>query len=345
MVKITVLVAIYNAERYLSMCLNSLVCQTIRDIQVVCIDDASTDASLKILDKYARRDDRIEVIHLEKNGGQAKARNIGLKQAKGIYTCFLDSDDWFAPDALEKVIAKFEESDDYDCVLFRAKYAYPIHNVNGVPKYRFVDYDMHNFNSMTGKEAFVDSLTWKIHGIYAVKTSIHLRFPYDDSCHSYSDDNTTRLHYLASRKVAMCDGIYYYRQHKASVTHQVSIRRFDYLDANTHMKQYLQCLHVEEKYLHHYENHRWLNLIALYQFAIQHKTEFQKDDYHQAMQMLRATWQSIDVSALTPRNHYKIGYVPFLSIWMPEPVGWFLFSCEQKIYHRLRKVLRRNSEV
>lgn len=92
--KITVLVAVYNAEKYLRDCLDSLVGQTLKEIQVLCVDDASTDHSWSILQEYANLDKRIEIIHLDKNGGQANARNIALKLAKGLYTCFLDSDDW-----------------------------------------------------------------------------------------------------------------------------------------------------------------------------------------------------------------------------------------------------------
>ena len=106
--KITVLVAVYNAEKYLRDCLDSLVGQTLKEIQVLCVDDASTDHSWSILQEYATLDKRIEIIHLDKNGGQANARNIALKLAKGLYTCFLDSDDWLSPDALEQAVLKFE---------------------------------------------------------------------------------------------------------------------------------------------------------------------------------------------------------------------------------------------
>ena len=70
----SLLVAVYNAERYLSACLDSLVGQTLRDIQIICIDDASTDNSWNILQRYAERDCRIELIRLDTNAGQAHAR-------------------------------------------------------------------------------------------------------------------------------------------------------------------------------------------------------------------------------------------------------------------------------
>ena len=75
MPKVTVLVAVYNAERFLPQCLDSLLAQTMSDFQVICIDDASTDRSLQVLNTYALRDLRIEVVRLLENRGQAHARN------------------------------------------------------------------------------------------------------------------------------------------------------------------------------------------------------------------------------------------------------------------------------
>lgn len=330
--KITVLVAVYNAEKYLRDCLDSLLGQTLREIQVLCVDDASTDHSWAILQEYAILDNRIEIIHLNKNGGQAQARNVALKLAKGLYTCFLDSDDWLSPDALEKVVLKFGEDSEYDSVLFRTKYSWEDGKC-----WRLEDYPMKDFRCRTGKDAFVASLNWKIHGIYAVKTAIHLRFPYDETCHSYSDDNTTRLHYISSRKVATCEGIYYYRQHDSSVTHQVSVHRFDYLKANASMKRQLLELHVEPKYLSLYENHRWLNLISLCQFAIKNKSLLSKKDFEYAKKCLVETWESIETNALEPRNQYKLGYVPFHCYFLPHAWCWQLFSIEQHLYYLLRK--------
>ena len=103
MTKVTVLVAVYNASAFLSDCLDSLLNQTLRDIQVICIDDCSTDRSLEILQDYAQRDNRIEVIRLNENHGQAYARNEGLKMAKGQYVCFLDADDWWEPSFLQQI--------------------------------------------------------------------------------------------------------------------------------------------------------------------------------------------------------------------------------------------------
>lgn len=82
MIKISIIVAVFNDEKHIAECLDSLVEQTLHDIQIICIDDCSTDNSLSIVKQYAARDKRIEVISLEANQGQAKARNIGLKIAQ-----------------------------------------------------------------------------------------------------------------------------------------------------------------------------------------------------------------------------------------------------------------------
>ena len=83
MSKITVLVAIFNAEKYLHKCLDSLVGQTLHDIQIVCINDCSTDSSRSIVESYASKDKRFVLINLDENKGQAVARNMGLEVADG----------------------------------------------------------------------------------------------------------------------------------------------------------------------------------------------------------------------------------------------------------------------
>ena len=93
MTKVSVLVAVYNAAQYLHDCLDSLLNQTLKDIQVICIDDCSTDSSLSILNEYAQKDSRVKVLQLNMKCGKAHARNEGLKIARGEFICMLDADD------------------------------------------------------------------------------------------------------------------------------------------------------------------------------------------------------------------------------------------------------------
>ena len=88
--KVSVIIPVYNTEKYLEECLNSVENQTLEDIEIICVNDGSTDKSLEILNNHANKDSRIKVISQE-NGGLSHARNTGMKIAKGEYITFLDS--------------------------------------------------------------------------------------------------------------------------------------------------------------------------------------------------------------------------------------------------------------
>lgn len=102
MPKVSVIVPVYNVEKYLPRCLNSLINQTLRDIEIILVDDESPDKSPEICDSYAQNDSRIKVIH-KKNEGLGFARNSGLKIAKGEYISFIDSDDYLDNDTYENL--------------------------------------------------------------------------------------------------------------------------------------------------------------------------------------------------------------------------------------------------
>lgn len=106
---ISISVPVYNAERYLRQCLDSLVRQTLRDIEIVVVNDGSTDSSESIIREYAERDSRIVLICKE-NGGSASARQAALEAAHGLYFCACDADDWVEPDMYEKLYQKAVET-------------------------------------------------------------------------------------------------------------------------------------------------------------------------------------------------------------------------------------------
>ena len=98
--KISVIIPVYNTAEYLEKCINCIILQTLSDIEVICINDGSTDNSLDILNTYAEKDKRIIIINQE-NAGQSVARNIGLDIAQGQYVYFVDSDDTIHEQTLE----------------------------------------------------------------------------------------------------------------------------------------------------------------------------------------------------------------------------------------------------
>ena len=108
---VSIIIPVYNTRKYLDHCLLSLTSQTYNNIEIICIDDASTDNSLALLNKWAEKDDRIFVIESEKNGKQGTARNKGLRFAHGDYIAFVDSDDFVSSHMVEKMMSGNEDAD------------------------------------------------------------------------------------------------------------------------------------------------------------------------------------------------------------------------------------------
>lgn len=117
--KVSVVIPVYNVEKYLEDCLNSAVGQTLKDIEVICINDGSTDNSLEILRKYESKDERVKVINKE-NSGLSSARNVGIREAKGEYILFLDSDDIISKGLCKNAYYLAKTYGDVDAVEIRA---------------------------------------------------------------------------------------------------------------------------------------------------------------------------------------------------------------------------------
>lgn len=257
--KFSILVAAYNAQHYLPQCLDSLFAQTEKSVQVIVIDDCSTDDSLQVEQQYTKvRDNCVLVLHNPHNKGQAEARNLGLQYAVGELTMMVDADDWLAPDCLERIWEAYQQAPDIDAVTMRLMLQSDDGTVtewNDPSALPLV---------MSGQEACDLTLSHRLHGLYAVRTSIHKEHPFDTSSRLYSDDNTTYIHYLNSRRVARSEGIYYYRQHDASTTHQKGMSRLMFLKANISLRQQLETHHCPAATLSLCERHCWLNFQGIY---------------------------------------------------------------------------------
>ena len=120
---VSVIIPIYCVERYLEQCLNSVVQQTHTELEIILVDDGSTDQCPMLCDAWAKRDSRITVIH-KANGGLSDARNVGIDSAHGDYILFVDSDDWIEPNMVECMLSVLEEqhADICACGIF---YEYP----------------------------------------------------------------------------------------------------------------------------------------------------------------------------------------------------------------------------
>ncbi len=107
---VSIVVPVYNVEKYLDRCLNSIVSQTYRNLEILLVDDGSPDHCPALCEEWAKKDLRIRVIH-KKNAGLGMARNTGMELATGDYLCFVDSDDYIAPDMVEKALAMAERTE------------------------------------------------------------------------------------------------------------------------------------------------------------------------------------------------------------------------------------------
>ena len=113
---VSVVIPVYNVCRYVSQCMDSILCQSYGNMEIMVIDDGSTDGSGRICDEYARRDPRVFVVHTE-NRGLASARNLGLEKASGTFLSFVDSDDWVEPVFIERLVRTAMETEaDIVCV-------------------------------------------------------------------------------------------------------------------------------------------------------------------------------------------------------------------------------------
>lgn len=319
---VSVLVAVYNAEATLARCLDSLLGQTYSRLEILCVDDCSTDGSLSVLQQYAETDSRINVFRQQRNQGQAVGRNVALRAATGSLTAFLDSDDWLAPDAIAQAVDVFRRHPQAGCVLFDVQLVKASGDVSSYP--------MPFFEAMSGYDAFLKSLTWQVHGWYVAQTDLYRRFPYDETCHSYSDDNTTRQHYFHSQEVCCCKGRYYYFVNDLSVTHAPSVHRFDHMRANESMKRQLVALGVGDDVLTLYEEQRWRVVVDSYYFYHFHHRQMSPELRRYALDEIRRVRATIETWRLPASLKWKFGYCP-----MP---SWRLFRLQEWLYFSLRRL-------
>lgn len=161
-VNISVIIPVYNVEKYLSACIDSLMSQGNLSIEIILVNDGSTDKSSTIANEHARKDNRIKVIHKE-NGGASAARNAGLNVALGEYIVFLDSDDWIKEDSLPPL---FEEAVKHHADVVMGNMWLCNHDGNVEEPFKVVPHNLIN-NNLSGRESF----------IWLVKTRFYLPSP------------------------------------------------------------------------------------------------------------------------------------------------------------------------
>lgn len=197
MPKVSVIIPVYNVEKYLGRCLNTVLGQTLKDIEIICINDCSLDNSLKILQEYAQKDSRLTVINLEDNKGAAYARNRGLEIAKSEYLGFIDPDDYIDLDYYECLYNKAIQ-DNADIVKCGRKTI----QVNGT-------ITTSNLNDRVKKDKYNFLYEWTT-AIYKSALVFDNNIIFPEKCRKAQDVVFLNRCLLKSEKISFVDDVYYY---------------------------------------------------------------------------------------------------------------------------------------
>ncbi len=235
---ISVIVPVYNVEKYLERCIDSILKQTYSDLEILLIDDGSSDNSGKICDEYAKKDNRIKVIH-KKNGGISDVRNVGIENAKGDYIGFVDSDDYIADDMFETLYKLSNENNaDISIVSFYEMYNGRLIGVR----------DDKTLTKMDKQEALkellidtnIQSYMWN--KLFKKELFDNLRFPLGKN---FEDIATVLLIFERANKVVLLQEpkYYYLRRDDSIVGHRTNKTYLDYLEV-----VYDKYLYLKDKY-------------------------------------------------------------------------------------------------
>lgn len=240
---ITVLVPIYNAEPFLGKLFDSVLNQTYKNIEMICVDDISTDNSAQIIREYAKHDDRIRLIsRKEKGGTAAKAEEFAIPYMRGEYYFFLSQDDFIDYDLLDKCIKKVRETQAEIIVPNMIWYYEEREENDGIyPPQN--DYDQ----LINPRRAFELSLDWSLHGFVLKSMRIVKALNYKADYYN-SDELYSRKAFLLCNKVAFVDAFVYYRQDNPSaITKSKHYFDVDMLHVNIQLLKLLIQYHYSKK--------------------------------------------------------------------------------------------------
>lgn len=241
---VTVIVPIYNLEKYLDLCLGSIVTQSYPNLEIILVDDGSTDGSLALCKTYSKLDTRINVIS-QKNSGVSVARNMGLKHAQGEYICFIDGDDYIIPDYIQLLVEAILEhkADMAVCQITKLKHeefrAPPPHLI--IPSVSIIDVEQ-ALHQMTYQKTF----SWEVVAKLYSKKIIHdLQF---DKNERIGEDFTFSYHYLhRCQRIVVCQftGYFYLLREGSATQSHFSEKHRDILNVANKFEQFIQDKYPE----------------------------------------------------------------------------------------------------
>lgn len=258
--KISIIIPVYNVERYLRECLDSCINQTLKDIEIICVDDCSTDNSYNILKEYLDKDSRIQIFRQEQNRKQGTARNRGLKIATGEYIWFIDSDDYIDTKACQILYNTIKEF-DIDLLCFSALI---FAEKNGFRKFSYSNY----FQGIQINKIYHPKKTWYdlqfsnlnvSPCMYLTKKSVVEKFRFREDVFHEDTDFTPILFASINSFCFIPYSAYFYRTNQCSTTQTpISKKRLeDFIEALSSLNQFAINNRIKQNhFIFHYAT--WL---------------------------------------------------------------------------------------
>lgn len=232
---ISIFMPVYNGSKYLKKSIESVLKQTFKDFELVCVDDSSTDNSYEILKKITEKDSRIKVFQKPNGGNVPKSWNFVMPHLEGESIVYMSQDDLMSEDNLEQMYKRQQET-GADCVLPDMVWYYEGKQENKI----IAGVDGNRDIILTNREAVKLSLNWKIHGFALWKSKI-IKEEYFPEDSFDSDEYITRKLFFKSNKVAFCKGVFFYRQdNEHAITKIFSIKNYYSIYKTFHVYKLLE---------------------------------------------------------------------------------------------------------
>lgn len=315
--KISIIIPVYNVEEYLPQCLDSVLNQTYQNLEIILVNDGSTDSCAQICDEYALRDHRIKVIH-KKNGGLSDARNAGLKIATGAFISFVDGDDLLSLDFCQILVQNLIENkaDIVECGFCKFKEVSTLEKTAAITHEEAQIFETEVALKLLMTEN-LKQVVWN--KIYRQKVVAALLFPVN----KINEDEywTYKVFGNSTRIVKIQDELYFYRQQDESIMgRRYSLKRLDGLQA------------LEERILYMKQHFPTLHNLAIKVFCFGSFAHYQKISDHPEIDPQRFFRENIKKN-VRPYNTFSV-----YKNWKLKTIFWFqLFMLAPRIYVTCRK--------
>ncbi|MCM1338071.1 MAG: LicD family protein [Muribaculaceae bacterium] len=298
MIKVSIILPVYNVERYLRQALDSVLNQTLQEIEIICINDGSTDNSLTILEYYAKKDSRVKIYN-QNNQGPGIARNLGISKASGEYIMFLDPDDWYTLDACETAYNQIEKNKN-DFVMFNFFKYFEENETLEIADWRLKpfkkNFEDENLKLCNFKNYIKCSFTWS--QIYSKKFITENNIKYSQGKLGEDVPFYIKALIYANTISIIQKPLYYYRIHKNSVSFAYNKQWRDLIAVRYQCVDMLNERQIEKMQLQTILSYLIRSLLYWYDLIEKDKTQVRKDFYNELRKFYTLLDKNYDINLI-----------------------------------------------